>query len=64
VGSGGYQDFEDTVDGGATVSAEIMPDRFPARALLIERLTFAGREFNRIGGEDDIRGECTAGFYK
>jgi len=41
-----------------------MPDRFPARSLLIERLALAGGEFNRVGGEDDIGGECTAGFYQ
>jgi hypothetical protein len=57
-----YQDFKDTIDGGATVRAEVVTDVFSARSPFIECLNLALCEFDGASREDDIGGKSTAGF--
>jgi hypothetical protein len=62
VVGGGYQDFEDSVDGRAAVSAKVVSDVLAAGTLLVETFGLALGEFNGAGGENDIRRKGTASF--
>jgi hypothetical protein len=59
---GGYQDFEDTVDGRAAVSAKVVSDVLAAGALLVETLGLTLGELDRARGEHKIRRKRTTRF--